>query len=126
MGLKQKLEAIITTLDNLDEEALIRILTEPKNAVIKQFSKLFEMENVILEVKPEALKEAAKLAKERKTGARGLRSIIEKALMTAMFEVPDNKQVKKVTVTADTIRNGRAEYENFLDDEPNPRIDKRS
>ena len=46
--------------------------------------------------------------------------------MTAMFEVPDNKQVKKVTVTADTIRNGRAEYENFLDDEPNPRIDKRS
>ena len=117
---------IITTLDNLDEEALIRILTEPKNAVIKQFSKLFEMENVILEVKPEALKEAAKLAKERKTGARGLRSIIEKALMTAMFEVPDNKQVKKVTVTADTIRNGRAEYENFLDDEPNPRIDKRS
>ncbi len=85
---------IITTLDNLDEDALIRILTEPKNAVIKQFAKLFEMENVILEVKPEALKEAALLAKERKTGARGLRSIIEKALMAAMYEVPDNKQVK--------------------------------
>ncbi|WP_286313666.1 ATP-dependent Clp protease ATP-binding subunit ClpX [Turicimonas muris] len=113
---------IITTLDNLDEDALIRILTEPKNAVIKQFAKLFEMENVILEVKPEALKEAALLAKERKTGARGLRSIIEKALMAAMYEVPDNKQVKKVVVTAETIRNGKAEYEEFLDSEPNSRI----
>lgn len=113
---------IITTLDNLDEDALIRILTEPKNAVIKQFAKLFEMENVILEVKPEALKEAALLAKERKTGARGLRSIIEKALMAAMYEVPDNKQVKKVVVTAETIRNGKAEYEEFLDSESNPRI----
>lgn len=113
---------IITTLDNLDEDALIRILTEPKNAVIKQFAKLFEMENVILEVKPEALKEAALLAKERKTGARGLRSIIEKALMAAMYEVPDNKQVKKVVVTAETIRNGKAEYEEFSDSEPNSRI----
>lgn len=113
---------IITTLDNLDEDALIRILTEPKNAVIKQFAKLFEMENVILEVQPEALKEAALLAKERKTGARGLRSIIEKALMAAMYEVPDNKQVKKVVVTAETIRNGKAEYEEFLDIESNPRI----
>ncbi len=113
---------IITTLDNLDEDALIRILTEPKNAVIKQFAKLFEMENVILEVQPEALKEAALLAKERKTGARGLRSIIEKALMAAMYEVPDNKQVKKVVVTAETIRNGKAEYEEFLDSESNPRI----
>lgn len=113
---------IITTLDNLDEDALIRILTEPKNAVIKQFAKLFEMENVILEVQPEALKEAALLAKERKTGARGLRSIIEKALMAAMYEVPDNKQVKKVIVTAETIRNGKAEYEEFLDSESNPRI----
>lgn len=113
---------IITTLDNLDEDALIRILTEPKNAVIKQFAKLFEMENVILEVKPEALKEAALLAKERKTGARGLRSIIEKALMAAMYEVPDNKQVKKVVVTAETIRNGKAEYEEFLNSEPNSRI----
>lgn len=113
---------IITTLDNLDEDALIRILTEPKNAVIKQFAKLFEMENMILEVQPEALKEAALLAKERKTGARGLRSIIEKALMATMYEVPDNKQVKKVIVTAETIRNGKAEYEEFLDSESNPRI----
>ncbi len=81
------------------------------------------MENVILEVKPEALKEAALLAKERKTGARGLRSIIEKALMAAMYEVPDNnKQVKKVVVTAETIRNGKAEYEEFSDSEPNSRI----
>lgn len=113
---------IITTLDNLDEDALIRILTEPKNAVVKQFAKLFEMENVVLEVKPEALKEAALLAKERKTGARGLRSIIEKALMASMYEVPDNKNIKKVIVTADTIRNGVANYEEFSEGEENPRL----
>ena len=67
---------VIATLDDLDEEALIRILTEPKNAVLKQYARLFELEGVVLEVEPDALKEAAKMAQERKTGARGLRSII--------------------------------------------------
>ena len=67
---------VIATLDDLDEEALIRILTEPKNAVLKQYARLFEIEGVVLEVQPDALKEAAKMAQERKTGARGLRSII--------------------------------------------------
>ncbi|WP_418308478.1 ATP-dependent Clp protease ATP-binding subunit ClpX, partial [Parasutterella sp.] len=71
---------VIATLDDLDEEALIRILTEPKNAVLKQYARLFEIEGVVLEVQPDALKEAAKMAQERKTGARGLRSIIENAL----------------------------------------------
>ena len=70
---------VIATLDDLDEEALIRILTEPKNAVLKQYARLFEIEGVVLEVQPDALKEAAKMAQERKTGARGLRSIIENA-----------------------------------------------
>ncbi len=117
---------IITTLGNLDEAALIRILTEPKNAVIKQYAKLFEMEHVVLEVTPEALKEAAKLAEERKTGARGLRSIIEKALMNAMFEVPDDLTIKKVIVGKETIREGKAHYERFDSDETNPRMEKQS
>ena len=80
---------VIATLDDLDEEALIRILTEPKNAVLKQYARLFEIEGVVLEVQPDALKEAAKMAQERKTGARGLRSIIENALLSAMFEIPE-------------------------------------
>lgn len=101
---------VIATLEDLDEEALIRILTEPKNAVVKQFARLFEMEDVVLELTPDALKEAAILAKERKSGARGLRSIVEDALMNAMFEVPEDKSVKKVKVTAATIRSGKAEY----------------
>ena len=82
---------VIATLDDLDEEALIRILTEPKNAVLKQYARLFEIEGVVLEVQPDALKEAAKMAQERKTGARGLRSIIENALLSAMFEIPSRK-----------------------------------
>lgn len=101
---------VIATLDDLDEEALIRILNEPKNAVIKQYARLFEMEGVVLEVLPDALKEAAKMAQERKTGARGLRSIIENALLEAMFEIPSRKDVKRVVVKASTIRNGKAEF----------------
>ena len=94
---------VIATLDDLDEEALIRILTEPKNAVLKQYARLFEIEGVVLEVQPDALKEAAKMAQERKTGARGLRSIIENALLSAMFEIPSRKDVARVVVKASTI-----------------------
>lgn len=103
---------IIATLEDLDEEALMRILTQPKNAIVKQFGKLFEMEDIKLEVTPEALKAAAKLAQERKTGARGLRSIMEGALMDAMYEVPDRKDVGTVVVDAETIREGKARYLN--------------
>lgn len=95
---------VIATLDDLDEEALIRILTEPKNAVLKQYARLFELEGVVLEVEPDALKEAAKMAQERKTGARGLRSIIENALLSAMFEIPSRKDVARVVVKASTMR----------------------
>ena len=101
---------VIATLEDLDEAALVRILTEPKNAVIKQYARLFEMEDVVLEVEPEALKEAAAMAKERKTGARGLRSIVENALLEAMYEVPDRTDVKKVVVTAETMRDGKAKF----------------
>ena len=100
---------VIATLDDLDEEALIRILTEPKNAVLKQYARLFEIEGVVLEVQPDALKEAAKMAQERKTGARGLRSIIENALLSAMFEIPSRKDVARV-VKASTMRDGQAEF----------------
>lgn len=101
---------VIATLDDLDEEALIRILTEPKNAVLKQYARLFELEGVVLEVEPDALKEAAKMAQERKTGARGLRSIIENALLSAMFEIPSRKDVARVVVKASTMRDGKAEF----------------
>lgn len=101
---------VIATLDDLDEEALIRILTEPKNAVLKQYARLFELEGVVLEVELDALKEAAKMAQERKTGARGLRSIIENALLSAMFEIPSRKDVARVVVKASTMRDGQAEF----------------
>lgn len=101
---------VIATLDDLDEEALIRILTEPKDAVLKQYARLFEIEGVVLEVQPDALKEAAKMAQERKTGARGLRSIIENALLSAMFEIPSRKDVARVVVKASTMRDGQAEF----------------
>ena len=101
---------VIATLDDLDEEALIRILTEPKNAVLKQYARLFELEGVVLEVEPDALKEAAKMAQERKTGARGLRSIIENALLSAMFEIPSRRDVARVVVKASTMRDGQAEF----------------
>ena len=94
---------IIATLEELDEEALMTILTEPKNALIKQFGKLFELENVELEIRQDALKAVAKKAMDRKTGARGLRSILEKALLETMFELPSMNYVTKVTVDSSVI-----------------------
>ena len=97
---------IIATLEELDEEALMTILTEPKNALIKQFGKLFELENVELEIRSDALKAVAKKAMDRKTGARGLRSILEKALLDTMFELPSMNDVTKVTVDSSVIVDG--------------------
>ena len=94
---------IIATLEELDEEALITILTEPKNALIKQFGKLFELENVELEIRQDALKAVAKKAMDRKTGARGLRSILEKALLETMYVLPSMNDVAKVTVDSSVI-----------------------
>ncbi len=92
----------------LDEEALVRILTEPKNALTKQFHRLFEMEDVELELRPEALKAVARKAIKRKTGARGLRTILEQVLMDTMFELPSLEHVSKVVVDEAVIE-GQAE-----------------
>ena len=89
---------IIATLNELDENSLIKILKEPKNSLIKQYKRLFEFENVELEFKEEAILEIAKKAISKKTGARGLRSIIENILLKTMFELPDMQDVIKVTV----------------------------
>jgi len=95
---------IVVTLEALDEEALVKILSEPKNALIKQYKKLFEMDNVELEFEEPALKAIAKEAIKRKTGARGLRSIIEDTMKEIMFDIPSNEQVAKVIVNEDTIK----------------------
>ncbi|OZA42954.1 MAG: ATP-dependent protease ATP-binding subunit ClpX [Hydrogenophilales bacterium 17-61-76] len=89
---------VVTTLDELDETALVQILTEPKNALTKQFAKLFKMEGVELEFREEALNAIAKRALARRTGARGLRSIIEHALLDTMYDLPSLKGVSKVVV----------------------------
>lgn len=89
---------VIATLEQLDEDALINILTEPKNALTKQFQALFAMENVTLTFEPDALKAIAKQAIKRKTGARGLRSIVERALLDIMYQLPDLKDVKEVII----------------------------
>ncbi len=89
---------VIATLEELDQKALVRVLAEPKNALIKQYTKLFKMEGVELEFRPEALNAIATKAVERKTGARGLRSILEKTLLDVMFEIPSNKSISKVIV----------------------------
>jgi ATP-dependent Clp protease ATP-binding subunit ClpX len=98
---------VVATLAELTEEALIDILTVPKNAIVKQFAELFAMEGVELEVRPEALRAIARKALERKTGARGLRSILEAALMDTMFELPDLPHVARVVVEESTITEGK-------------------
>lgn len=97
---------VIATLDELDETALIQILTEPKNALTKQYEYLFDMEGVKLTFEDEALTAVAKQAMKRKTGARGLRSIIENALLDTMYELPSMDDAKEVVVTGAVIENG--------------------
>ena len=94
---------VVATLEELDEHALIRILIEPKNALTRQFHKLFAMEGVELEFRETALKAIAKKALARKTGARGLRSIIEHSLLEIMFDLPSMKNVSKVVVDEGAI-----------------------
>jgi len=94
---------VIASLQPLDEVALMEILTKPKNALTKQYEKLFQMDNVELEFEEEALKEIAKSAMERKTGARGLRSIIETIMLDIMFELPSRDDIEKCIVTKETV-----------------------
>ena len=98
---------VVTALAELSEDALVQILTQPKNALVKQYNKLLGMEGVELEVRPDALTAIAKKALARKTGARGLRSILEQSLMTTMFDLPTTDNVAKVVVEEATINEGK-------------------
>jgi len=96
---------VVCTIDELTEDDLVRILLEPKNSIVKQFKKLFELEGVELEFEQSALQEIAKKAIQKKTGARGLRAIVEDLLLEPMFEIPSDTDVKKVIITKDTVTN---------------------
>ncbi|MDP7522710.1 MAG: AAA family ATPase, partial [Arenicellales bacterium] len=97
---------VVATLEELDKDSLIEILIEPKNALVKQYQKLFHLEGVELEFREDALKAIATKAMARKTGARGLRSIMEKALLETMYELPSLEGVQKVSVDSSVIREG--------------------
>ena len=99
---------VITALSDLDKAALVRILTEPKNCLVSQYKKLFDLDKVDLEFTPEALDAIAEKTIARKTGARGLRSIMEDMLKNLMFEVPSDYTIEKITVTKDSVENGAA------------------
>jgi len=101
---------VVTTLEELDEGALVQILTEPKNAIIKQFHKLFEMENCELEIRVDALHAIARKAMARKTGARGLRTILENVLLNSMYELPSLNEVSKVVVDEAVIEGDAEPY----------------
>lgn len=101
---------VVATLEELDEAALIKILTEPKNAINKQFRKLFEMEGVELEIRPDALAAIARKALKRKTGARGLRTIVESVLLDTMYELPSLDNVSKVVVDESVIEHKSEPY----------------
>lgn len=108
---------IIATLKDLDKEALIKIATEPKNALVKQYQKLLEMDDVELEFNKEALEAIVDKAIERKTGARGLRSIIEEIMRDIMFEVPSTPNISKCIITKETVLD-KKEPELIIEDKP--------
>lgn len=97
---------VVVTLDQLDEQALIQILTEPRNALVKQYKKLFEIDDVTVEFEKEALELIAKKAIERKTGARGLRGIMEGLMLDIMFDIPSRDDIEKIIITKETVANG--------------------
>ena len=99
---------VLATLEDLDEEALVRILTEPKNALTKQYQALFDMDGVALDFREDALKAIARKAIERKTGARGLRSILENILMDTMFDIPTATNVRDVVISEEVVTSGAA------------------
>ncbi|MGH8110115.1 MAG: ATP-dependent Clp protease ATP-binding subunit ClpX, partial [Arenimonas sp.] len=101
---------VVASLEELDEQALVKILTEPKNALSKQFKKLFEMEGVELEIRPDAMLAIARKALKRKTGARGLRTILESVLLDTMYELPSMENVSKVVVDESVINHQTEPY----------------
>ncbi len=96
---------VVTTLEELDQDALVRILQEPKNALLKQYRKLFEMEDVRLTFTAEAIQAIAAKSIKRKTGARGLRSILESTLLDVMFDIPAQPDVREVVINKEAIEN---------------------
>jgi ATP-dependent Clp protease ATP-binding subunit ClpX len=96
---------VVTVLDELSDEAMLQILTEPKNSLIRQYQKVFQMENIELEITPEALNEVVKIARKRKTGARALRGIFEERMLEIMYEAPSYRNVAKIIITDDCIAN---------------------
>ena len=101
---------VVVTLDQLDEEALVSILTEPKSSIVKQYQKLFEFDNVELDFEEDALREVAKEAMQRATGARGLRAILENAMTDVMYEIPSDDTIKKVIIKRETVSEGADPY----------------
>lgn len=106
---------VITTLQELDEDALVQILTEPKNAIVKQFAAMLDMDNVKLTITDDGLRAIAKMAVARKTGARGLRSILERVLMQPMFDAPDKEDLAEIIIDADVV-NGKKSVIEILKD----------
>ena len=102
---------VITVLDDLDEDALVRVLKEPRNSLVKQYKELLSMDNVELNFTDEALHAIARKTIERKTGARGLRSVMESILLPIMYEVPTDTTIIRVTVDEDTVEGGEAHLE---------------
>ncbi|MEA1988666.1 MAG: ATP-dependent Clp protease ATP-binding subunit ClpX [Pseudomonadota bacterium] len=109
---------MIASLEELDETALIKILTEPKNALVKQFQKMFELEGAALQFRKDALSEIAKLAIERKTGARGLRSILEQLLLDTMYDLPSLKNIEKVVINKAVIQGKKSPLLVYQDETP--------
>ena len=108
---------VVATLELLDEDALVRILKEPKNSLVKQFQKLFELDGVELEFEDEALKAIAKKAIERNTGARGLRSIVENIMMDIMYEIPSRDDIKKIILTEEAVKENSEPVIDLKDEE---------
>ncbi|MBQ5995502.1 MAG: ATP-dependent Clp protease ATP-binding subunit ClpX [Clostridia bacterium] len=99
---------VITALDALDKDSLVRILTQPKNALVKQYQELFRMDKIELDFSDEALEKIAEKTLEKKTGARGLRAIMESVLLPIMYEAPSDKSIKKVVITGECVENGES------------------
>ncbi len=118
---------ILVTLESLDKKALVKILCEPKNALVKQYKKLFELDDVELGFTEKALDAIADEAMSRNTGARGLRSIIEEMMMDIMFEIPSDERITKVTITEDTIKKGsKPEIQRLPEGEVRPALAEKS
>lgn len=115
---------VIATLQELDEDTLIQILTEPKNALVKQFQKLFAMEGAELEIRPAALRAIARKAVKRKTGARGLRSILESALLDTMYELPTQGNIKRVVLDEATIEGHGKPLLVYGDEKEQPKVER--